>query len=74
MRLALPHQQFTFSYNELNLLDDPTLAAAFSVSLRTAFAEVPNAVTTPRGEGARACSTFKGWRGGQGWHIGGKER
>ena len=42
MRLALPHQAFTFSYSEINLLDDPPLAAAFAVSLRTAFAEVPD--------------------------------
>ncbi|KAI8467147.1 MAG: hypothetical protein J3K34DRAFT_431559 [Monoraphidium minutum] len=48
LRLALQHQSFTFTTHELNLLDDPALAAAFSVSLRTAFANVPNAVTVPK--------------------------
>jgi hypothetical protein len=49
-RLALPHQAFSFTNTELNLLDDPGLATAFSVSLRTTFAQVPNAVSTPEGE------------------------
>jgi hypothetical protein len=34
----------------LNLLDDPVLASAFSVSLRTSFNQVPHAVSDPVGE------------------------
>lgn len=49
-RLAMPHQRFSFSGMELNLLDDPTLAAAFAVSLRTSFLQVPHAVADPVGE------------------------
>jgi hypothetical protein len=49
-RLAMPHQAFTYSTLTLNLLDDPALAAAFAVSLRTSFMQVPHAVTDPVGE------------------------
>eukprot|EP00878_Enallax_costatus_P020352 GHUV01021506.1.p1 GENE.GHUV01021506.1~~GHUV01021506.1.p1 ORF type:complete len:850 (+),score=172.67 GHUV01021506.1:211-2760(+) len=46
-RLAMPHQAFSFSSMSLNLLDDPALAAAFAVSLRTSFLQVPHAVADP---------------------------
>lgn len=49
-RLAMPHQTFSFSSITLNLLDDATLAAAFAVSLRTSFMQVPHAVADPVGE------------------------
>lgn len=48
LRLALPRQAFTFSHTRLDLLDDPQLAAAFSLSLRSAFAQVPNAAPARR--------------------------
>lgn len=38
----------------LNLLDDPVLASAFSVSLRTSFNQVPHAVQDPVGESTQA--------------------
>ena len=47
LRLMLPRQKFSFSRNDLNLLDDPGLAAAFSTSLRASFLEVPHAVADP---------------------------
>lgn len=46
-RLAMPHQAFSFSTLTLNLLDDAALAAAFAVSLRTSFMQVPHAVSDP---------------------------
>jgi hypothetical protein len=49
-RLAMPHQAFSFSTLTLNLLDDAALAAAFAVSLRTSFMQVPHAVSDPVGE------------------------
>lgn len=48
-RLALPSQHFSFSSKSINMLDDPTLASAFAISLRTSFAEVPHAVAEPVG-------------------------
>jgi hypothetical protein len=35
---------------ELNLLDEPPLAVAFSASLRTSFVSVPHAMDEPVGE------------------------
>ncbi|KAF6255218.1 hypothetical protein COO60DRAFT_237950 [Scenedesmus sp. NREL 46B-D3] len=46
-RLAMPRQAFSFSTLTLNLLDDPALATAFAVSLRTSFMQVPHAVSDP---------------------------
>jgi hypothetical protein len=48
-RLSMRHQSFTFNQVSLNLLDDPTLAAAFSVSLKTSFLQVPHSVQDPVG-------------------------
>jgi hypothetical protein len=42
-------EAFTFNQVSLNLLDDPTLAAAFSVSLKTSFLQVPHSVQDPVG-------------------------
>jgi hypothetical protein len=49
-RLAMPHQAFSYSTLTLNLLDDAALAAAFAVSLRTTFMQVPHASSDPVGE------------------------
>eukprot|EP00879_Flechtneria_rotunda_P012231 GHRR01012773.1.p1 GENE.GHRR01012773.1~~GHRR01012773.1.p1 ORF type:complete len:1051 (+),score=372.66 GHRR01012773.1:153-3305(+) len=46
-RLAMPHQAFSFNQVTLNMLDDPVLAGAFAVSLRTSFLQVPHAVSDP---------------------------
>lgn len=43
----------------LNLLDDPVLASAFAVSLRTSFNQVPHAVSDPVGK----CITTAGLLG-----------
>jgi hypothetical protein len=56
-RLAMPHQAFTYSTLTLDLLDDPALAAAFAVSLRTSFMQVPHAASDPVGELARVSVT-----------------
>jgi hypothetical protein len=44
-RLALPHQSFTFAASALDLLDDPALATALSVTTRAGLAELPTAAT-----------------------------
>ncbi|GBF97200.1 hypothetical protein Rsub_10061 [Raphidocelis subcapitata] len=62
LRLALPRQKFTFSVSELNLLDDPPLAAAFSSSLRTSFVHVPNAArfwAAPDGRAGHGGAAFE---------------
>lgn len=46
-RLALPKQRFEFEVVEVNLHDEPGLAAAFAASTRGAFASVPHAVDDP---------------------------
>jgi hypothetical protein len=48
-RLATLHQKFSFKTITLNLLDDPQLATAFAVSLRTSFAQLPHAIADPVG-------------------------
>jgi hypothetical protein len=46
-RLALPKQSFEFEVVDVNLHDEPGLAAAFAASTRGAFATVPHAVDDP---------------------------
>lgn len=60
-RLAMPHQQFSYSVVSINLLDDPALAAAFSVSLSTSFMQVPHAVLDPVGKFERAFFSRRFW-------------
>ena len=36
------HQQFEFSFNKLNLMEDPDLAMAFAVSMRSSKTDIPS--------------------------------